>query len=286
MLQSHNLLNIARNGAITGMFALAATVVLLVGEIDLSLGATMVLALILGGMLNDVTNDVVMIIASLLAGLALGFVNGFLVAKFRIKSLMVTLGAMSLYTGLAYVISRGRVVLLWNAPNYRWMGRELLLGMPVPVVFFLAILIIMYILLTKTKFGKEAYYTGANPLAAWMSGVNIRRIKLVMFMLSGLCATLGGLFQAALLSEVGPFYGGAGHEMTGLSIAIFGGASLSGGKGSVLCTAVAALTFSLLLNVLILSGLGTYMEMVFKGFFLIVIVIVFQYLETKRYSRI
>ena len=286
MLQRDNLINVIRGSAITGMFALAATLVLLVGEIDLSLGSTMVFALIIGSKLYGVTSDIVMIIATLVAGALLGLFNGIVITVFKVKSLMATLGTMSLFGGLAYFLSSGKVALFYQAPNYLWMGKGMILGIPVPVVFSVVIFVVLFIFLHLTKFGKEVYFTGANPLAAWMSGVNIKRIKLIIFVLAGLFATLGGLFQSALLNEVGPSYGAGGYEMTGLSIAIFGGTSMAGGKGSILSTALAAITFQLLLNVLTLSGLGTYMEQVFKGLFLIIIVISFQNLERKRYAKL
>jgi ribose/xylose/arabinose/galactoside ABC-type transport system permease subunit len=286
MLQKDNLINVIRNSAITCTFALAATGVLLVGEIDLSLGSTMVFALIIGSKLYGMTSDVVMIAVMLLSGALLGFFNGIIITVFKVKSLMATLGTFSLYGGIAYLLSSGKVALFYQAPHFLWLGRGMLGSVPVPVVVTFVILIVMYIFLQFTKWGKEVYFTGANPLAAWLSGVNVKHIKLTMFVVSGFLAALAGMFQSALLNEVGPSYAAGGYEMTGLSIAIFGGTSMAGGKGSVLSTAVAALTFQLLLNVLTLTGVGTYMEQVFKGIFLIVIVISFQNLEVKRYSSL
>ncbi|MDR1048269.1 MAG: ABC transporter permease [Synergistaceae bacterium] len=286
MLQKENLINVFRNSAITGTFALAATCVLLVGEIDLSLGPTMVFALIMGSTLYETTSDVIMIFAMLLSGALLGLFNGVIVAVFKVKSLMATLGTFSLYGGLAYLLSSGKVVLFYQAPRFLWLGRGMVGSVPVPVIFALAVLAVMYVVLQFTKFGREVYFTGANPLAAWLSGVNVRRIKLLMFVVSGFVSSLAGVFQAALFNELGPSYVSGGYEMTGLSIAIFGGVSMAGGKGSVLSTAVASLTFQLLLNILTLTGMGTYMEQVFKGIFLIVVVISFQRLEVKRYSKL
>ena len=286
MLQKENLINVIRNSAITCMFALAATGTLLVGEIDLSLGSMMVFSLIIGSMFYDVTNDIVMMIIMLGSGMLLGFINGVIVTRFKVKSLMVTLGTMTLYGGLAYLLSSGKVALFYRAPNFLWMGRGMIGFLPVPAVVTFIVLIIMFIFLQFTKFGKEVYFTGANSLTAWLSGVNIKRIKLTMFVLSGFCSALAGVFQSALLNEVGPSYGAGGYEMTGLSIAIFGGTSMAGGKGNVLSTAVAVMTFQLLLNVLTLSGVGTYMEQVFKGIFLIIVVISFRNLEIRRYAKI
>lgn len=285
MLKRSNLTNVARNGAITGMFAIAATIVLLVGEIDLSLGTTMMLSLVVGAQLYQVTSDVVMILATLATGLLLGLINGLIVTRFKVKSLMATLGTQSLFGSLAYLISRGRTMLFYQAPNYIWMGQGYILGIPVPVVFFVITVLILFIVLQYSRFGREAYFTGTNPLAAWLAGVNTSRIKLIAFVISGFCAAAGGLFQAALINEV-YISTGAGYELTGLAIAIFGGASLKGGKGSVLSTAVAVMAFQLLLNVMTLSGMGTYMEQVFKGIFLIIIVVVFQYLERRRYAKL
>lgn len=280
MLNTDNLLNVLRTGAITGMVAVAATIVLLVGEIDLSLGSTMVFSLILGSKLLGVTSDIVVVIVTCLCGIVLGFINGALVTVFKVKSLMATLGTLSLYSGLAYFTAGGLTPLLYKAPNYLWLGKGSIAGIPVPIIAFFIVMAVLSVLLHYTKYGRETYYTGANTLAAWLSGVNIRKIKLIAFMVAGLCASIAGVFQVALLNEILPTIG-VGYELTGLAIAIFGGTSMVGGKGTVLGTCIAVIAFQLLLNILTLSGCGTYMEQIIKGAFLIIIVIIFQNMEKR-----
>lgn len=281
MLNTDNLLNVLRTGAITGMVAVGATIVLLVGEIDLSLGSTMVFSLIIGSKLLGVTSDIVVVFVTCLCGMALGFINGVLITVFKVKSLMATLGTLSLFSGLAYFTAGGHTPLLYQAPNYLWLGKGSIAGIPIPIIVFFIVVAALSALLHYTKYGRETYYTGANTLAAWLSGVNIRIIKLISFMVAGLCASIAGVFQVALLNEIVPTIG-TGYELTGLAIAIFGGTSMVGGKGSVLGTCIAVMAFQLLLNILTLSGCGTYMEQIIKGAFLIIIVIVFQKMEESK----
>ncbi len=280
LAQKGNLLNVLRLASIVGLAAIGATVVLLVGEIDLSIGSVMSLSLVAGGMMVGY-GSVPALAATCLTGIVLGIINGVLVTKLKINSLMVTLGTMSVFAGFANVVTRGQSVFLYDAPFYLSLGRGYIAGIPVPVIIFLSVGILLSIMLKYTKTGKEIYFTGANTRAAWISGINTDRIKLIAYSISGLTAALAGPLLSSQTNRITPIQG-VGFELSAIAVAVLGGTSLIGGKGTVIGTILGALTFQLLLNVLTLSGVGTYMEQVLKGLLLIVIVVVYQIVDKPR----
>ncbi|PKM81203.1 MAG: ribose ABC transporter permease [Firmicutes bacterium HGW-Firmicutes-14] len=280
LMQKDNLLNVLRLASIVGLAAIGSTVVLLVGEIDLSIGSIMSLSLVTGGLMVGY-GSVPALTVTCLTGIILGIVNGVFVTKLKINSLMVTLGTMSVFGGLANVATRGQSIFLYDSPLYLWLGRGYIGGIPVPVIIFLSVGIILSLLLRFTKTGKEIYFTGANKRAAWISGININKIKITAYAVSGLTAALAGPLLSSQTNRITPIQG-VGFELSAIAVAVLGGTSLSGGKGTVIGTILGALTFQLLLNILTLSGVGTYMEQVLKGFLLIVIVVVYQVVDKPR----
>lgn len=280
LVQKGNLLNVSRLASIVGLAAIGSTIVLLVGEIDLSIGSIMSLTLVTGGLMAKSGSGTALLVTCL-TGIILGVINGLLVTKLRINSLMVTLGTMSVFGGLANVVTSGQSIFLYDLPFYLSLGRGHLLGIPNPVILFLLVGIVLTILLRFTKVGKELYFTGANKRAAWISGINVNRIKLIAYAISGLTASLAGPLLSSQTNRITPIQG-TGFELSAIAVAVLGGTSLIGGKGTIIGTILGALTFQLLLNILTLSGVGTYMEQVLKGFLLIVIVVVYQIVDKPR----
>ena len=269
-----NVINVIRVVSIVGIIAIGETFVLLTGEIDISVGSIMSLSLVTGGLFLDL-GSVPALLITCATGLILGIINGVVVAKGRVKSLIVTLGTLSIYGGLALVVSRGQAVYLYGLQGYLWTGKGYFLGIPAPVIFFIAICVLSFIFLTFTSTGRYLYYTGANEMAAFCSGVRVDKIKILAFAIAGLCAAMAGPLFSSQTIRVTPIQG-VGFELSAIAIVVLGGTTLSGGKGTILGTLIGALTYGFLLNILSLSGIGTYMEQVLKGVLLIVIVIVFQ----------
>jgi ribose/xylose/arabinose/galactoside ABC-type transport system permease subunit len=274
MLQPTNLANVVRNASIVGIVAMGATFVLLTGEIDLSVGSILSLSAVVGGLCLSYVNPVIAFIISLLFGGILGLINGLLVSKGKITSLMVTLGIMSVYGGIANIITRGQSKYLYEVSLYQWLCKGTVLIIPFPTVLFFVLTIVFAYFMKNTALGRQTYFVGANQKAAEYSGVKADNIKITMYVLSGLCAALAGPILSAQTNRITPNVG-TGYELSAIAIAVLGGNSLDGGQGSILGTFIAAMVYSFLLNILTLSGIGTYMEQVLKGFLLIVIVAVF-----------
>lgn len=285
MVQKDNMVNVIRSGAIVGILGLGMSVVILVGEIDISMGSLMSLSAMLGGLLiKSNFNDGLAIIATLILGCLLGLINGLIVTKFSVTALISTLGTMLAFEGFAQMTTAGQPILVYGAPIYIRMGKGNFLGIPLSTVFFLACAVILLIMLQFTRFGKEMYFTGANTRAAWIAGVKVSKLKNIAFMISGFCGALAGIFLSGQTDQLSANIG-AGSELTGITIAVIGGTALGGGKGSVLGTVFGAAIYQVLLNILSLSGLGTYAEQILKGGLLVIIVISYQVVNDRKAGK-
>ncbi|MGI6114279.1 MAG: ABC transporter permease [Mahellales bacterium] len=280
IFQSTNITNVLRISSIVGIVAIGSTIVLLTGEIDLSVGSIMSLSLVTGGYFLQFGSAAGLIL-TYLTGLLLGIINGLIVTKGNITSLMVTLGTLSVYGGLANVIARGQATYLYNADAYLWLGKGYIAGLPFPVILFLILSIIFSVFLSYTRTGKHIYFAGANARAALYSGVKVHRIKILAYALSGLCAAAAGPLLSSQTNRITPTQG-TGYELSAIAIAVLGGTSLDGGKGNIIGTLLGALTYGFLLNILTLSGIGTYMEQVLKGVLLVAIVMIFENINKRR----
>ncbi len=280
VFQIDNLANVARNAAVVGLGAVGMTFVLLTRELDLSVGSIMSLSLVIGGRFLE-QGTVVALLVTALCGVALGAINGLAVGYGRVNSLIMTLGTLALYSGLASLVTKGQAIYLYDASAYTWLGRGSLLGVPVPVIIFLIVIVMGTIGLALTRNGRQLYYTGANPVAAWYSGINVARTKLLAFVIAGLLAALAGPLLASLTNRITPDMG-AGFELGAIAVAVLGGTALAGGRGTVIGTAIGAFVYSLVSNILALSGLSTYMNQVVRGCLLILVVLIFQRVITKR----
>lgn len=274
IFQMMNIANVLRMSSIVGLVALGVTLVLLTGEIDLSVGSIMSLSLMVGGLALDYGSGPSLVLTCL-AGLCLGLINGVAVAYGRVSSLIMTLGTMSVYGGLANLVSRGQARYLYGLDTYLWTGKGYIGPIPVPAVVFIFFVVICGLVLNYSKGGRSVYYTGASEQAAWYSGISVQSVKVAVFGLSGLFAAMAGPMFASQTNRITPIQG-TGFELSAIAIAVLGGTALEGARGNALGTFMGALIYAILLNILSLSGIGTYMEQVLKGSMLIIIVIVYQ----------
>jgi ribose/xylose/arabinose/galactoside ABC-type transport system permease subunit len=279
IFQPMNIANVMRMTAIVGLVALGESLVLLTDEIDLSLGSIMSLSLVVGSFALGLGSGPALVLTCL-AGLCLGLINGVVVTSGRITSLIVTLGTLSIYAGLASMIAGGQATYLHSMDAYLWMGRGSLWTIPVPAIVFFAAVIVCSVVLAFSKMGKAIYYTGASEIAAWYSGVSVRSVKVAIFGVAGLLAAMAGPLLASQTGRITPTLG-AGFELSAIAIAVLGGTALDGARGSPVGTLIGALIFGILLNILALSGVGTYGEQILKGVLLIFIVVAFQNIRRR-----
>ena len=280
VFQTTNIANVLQVNSPSGIMAIGLALVLLTGEIDISVGAVMSLSVMVISKIIDYSEPLA-IVAMIGVGAACGFLNGWIVAKVKVPSLMVTIGTMSIFSGLASIITNAQAKFMTSAyPIFTTLSKGDLGGIPVTFVICLILAVLFWTITSKTKFGKDIYYTGANKRAAWMSGIRIDHIKIIVFIICGILAALAG---PLITTQIGRSNSdaGTGQEVTAIAIAVLGGVSLDGGRGSILGVLCGMVTMGILMNMLALSGLGTYVEMAIKGILIIAVVFIYGLVNRK-----
>jgi ribose/xylose/arabinose/galactoside ABC-type transport system permease subunit len=267
-----NLLNVLRQVAIVGILAIGQTYVILTAGIDLSVGSTLGLAVVLFAGLLETQSLAVAVPLGLLAGLLIGIVNGIGVAYARIPAFIMTLGMLSFARGLAFIYTGGTPIPIINE-SYYFVGNGYLLGIPIPSLILIATLIVSAMVLRMTPFGRCVYGIGSNEDAALLSGVPVRRYKICVYGISGFCAALAGLVYSSQLG-VGTPIAGQAYELDAIAAVVVGGTALFGGKGSVFGTFIGTLIIGVLANVLNLAGVDPFVQQLFKGALIVIAVFI------------
>jgi len=267
-----NLLNVLRQVAIVGILAVGQTFAILTAGIDLSVGAVLGLSVVLFARLLEHHGLVVAIPLGLLSGAAAGLVNGIGIAYGGIPPFIMTLGMLSFARGLAFISTGGTPVPILNEEFYN-IGNGYVLGIPIPALILIAALMVSGVVLRLTPFGRSVYAIGSNEEAARLSGVAVRRYKVLVYATCGLLAALAGLVYSSQLS-VGTPIAGQGYELDAIAAVVVGGTSLFGGAGSVFGTFVGTLIIGVLANMLNLTGVDPFVQQLFKGALIVIAVFV------------
>lgn len=274
-----NLLNIVMQVSIIAILGFGMTYVLLLGDIDLSVGATMALV---GGIaafaMQHGVHPAVAVLAAMLAGVGLGWVNGALSALLTIPSFIVTVATMGVFRGLAYITSNGLPISV-DDDRFAALGNGTLLGIAIPIWLLAALLLINHFVLSRTVFGRKAYLTGGNREAALYSGINVRRLRISIFMISGLMASIGGILMTSRLYSAQP-NAGMGYELDAIAAAVLGGTSLSGGYGTIVGTLIGALIIGVINNGMNLLSVPYFYQLIVKG--VVILVAVCIDVQTKK----
>jgi len=269
----HNLMNVARQTSIYALLAAGMTLVLTLGEIDLSVGANAgFCGVVAAFLLKKVGIDVpVAFLLVLCVGGFVGLLNGFLVAKIRVPFFVATLATMSVLTGASFLITRGYPISLLPKA-WRLFGRGVLWGVPAPVIIMVIVFIVLQVLQSRTVLGREIYAVGANARAARLSGINTDRIRILAYALCGVLAGLGGIVISSRLDSGDPSVGPA-FLLTLIAAPILGGTKLSGGEGTMVGTLIGALVLGVINNAMSLMNLNTYWQDVARGLIVLAIVV-------------
>jgi len=268
-----NLLNVALSISITGILAVGMTAVILTGGIDLSVGSVAALAGVVAAMVAS-TGGAAIVLASMVAlaiGLAVGLFNGFMIAQFRVPPFVATLAMLTICRGLAFIVTGGRAI--GNLPSsFGVFGRERLLGVPVPVLLMLVVFAAGWFVLRRMTLGRYVYAVGGNREAAYLAGVNTKRVTLLVYLLNGLLVGMAGLVLASRLGAGVP-NAGMQYELDVIAAVVVGGTSLNGGRGSVIGTFWGAVFIGVLNNGLNLAGIDPYMQKIALGFVILLAVL-------------
>jgi ribose transport system permease protein len=273
-LTSSNLLNVLLQAATVSVIAAGLTVVLITGEIDLSVGSLI-------GMTGSVAAVLIIkqdvpvalgIIAALAAGLLAGFANGLATVLFQIPSFVVTLAMLGIAQGAGLLLTNGRPVSGFPEA-YSVIGQGRVGPIAVPVIIALIVYAVIYLLLTRTKFGVEIYATGGGRRAAEMAGIRVNRVIIKTFVISGLCGAIAGIILSSRLDAGNGNFGGS-NLLDAVAAAVVGGTSLVGGSGSVIGTLGGILIISVIRNGLVLLNVQAFWQDVAVGAIIVFAVVV------------
>jgi ribose transport system permease protein len=270
-LTAGNLLNILRQVSIVGIVAMGVVIVLITGNFDLSVGATLTLAAVVSVQMQpiDPSRTALAILAPLALGVAVGAANGAIIGLLRANSIIVTVGMQFVVTGCVLLYVAGQHVRVDNAaPFYFALSGGRLLGVPIPVYLFLVITALCHLLMTRTLFGRYLRAIGNNAEAARMVGVPVARHILFAYVISGAAASVSGIILASRVRNLDPTVG-IGYEFAALTAVVLGGARLSGGRGNVLHTLAGVLILGVVANGMRLFNLPFNLQLLVQGIILV-----------------
>ncbi len=270
-LSTNNLVNILRQASINIVLAVGMTLIILTGGIDLSVGSTLAVTAVVGVMTS--LNPAMQwgtVLFPLLVGLVIGLINGVLVAYVKLPPFIATLGTMTTFRGVSYLIPDGTTVIN-NDLNFAWIGNDYLGPIPWLVVIAFVIVLLTWFLLRKTVLGVRIYAVGGNAQAARLTGIKVSFVLMFVYGVAGLLCGLAGVMTASRLYSASGLLGN-GYELDAIAAVILGGTSVVGGIGSVAGTLVGALIMAVLNNGLTLMNVSFFWQMVIRGIVIVLAV--------------
>ncbi|MDE7320501.1 MAG: ABC transporter permease [Lachnospiraceae bacterium] len=270
-----NILTVFQQMVLNGLLAVGIMFAIITGGIDLSIGCTFAIVgiVVAYGCVNGL-NPILAILLGLLLGAALGAFNGFLVTNLKLQPFIATLGTMSLYRGIAYVVTGG--VPVTNVPDSfrNIFNGQLFAGIRYYVVIMILVFLVAHILLSKTRTGDYLYAVGGNEEAAKLSGVNVAKTKYIAYIVCGVCTAVAGLVMLASLGSA-EATAGTGYETNAIAAAAIGGTRMAGGKGTALGTFIGALLLAVLKVGMVVINVDSFWQYIVTG----IIIIVASYFE-------
>jgi len=283
-----NFINILRQASVLGIMTMGVTLLMISGEFDLSIGSTFAVAPIL--FVDLISREFpisIALILSLLIGLLFGFINGLIVTRTKVHSFIITVGTMMIYRGVALVISGGwpkSLDMIGASDNLvtKSLGQGKLFGIiPTPILWFIAAVIICWIVLTKTTHGFKIFATGGNIEAAKISGINTNIVKITNFMIVGFLASFAGIISLTYMGTSSATMG-SGYELEAIAATVVGGTALTGGVGSIIGAFFGTFILAMIRNGLVLNMVDVYYQQAALGAVIIIAVII----NTQIFQRL
>ncbi len=268
-----NLRSLAIGLSTDGILAIALTIVLVLGGIELSVGSVMALSCVLVGWTFLITDNILFgIIASLTVGIGIGLFNGLMISKLDLPPFIVTLGMQSLAKGAAYIFTEGSPLSMGGLPQwFRTLGRGSVFNIPIIFIIFMALAVIFDLLMKNITTFRMIFYVGSNENAAKLSGINVSEVKVGVYMLSALLATLTGILSLSRFNVATPTLGTMA-ETRAISAAVIGGTSMAGGVGTVVGTVLGVVLLNIINNALVMLNVSVYWQDFVTGAILILAV--------------
>ena len=279
----NNLLNISKQASIVAIIAMGQTICLISGGMDLSSGSVMALAGVTSAMygLADGTNMPAAVLTAIGVGMTCGLINGLIVSWGKVPAFIATLGMQQAARGMALLLTNATPV-FGLSEQYIFLGSGKISGIPVLVIVMILVMLASAFMLNKTKFGRHIYAIGGNELSAYVSGLNVKRTRLLAYTITGALTGLGGLLLAGRIQSGTPAMA-EGYELDAIAGAVIGGVSTSGGIGSVYGAVIGALLMTMVNNGLDLLNVSAYYQQIIKG--IIIVLTVFIDVRTKDIKK-
>lgn len=268
----NNFLNIALYASIVAILSCTMTLVIVSGHIDLSVGSIMALGSVIIGTIQKAGYPIwIGVVSCFFVCAVMGFVNGVLITQVGINAFITTLAGMQIYRGLAYLITNGKSIIL-SGDFIKAVGRGYTFGIPNAVYIMIAMVIMFDFIAKYTVFGRRIFVIGGNSQVGFLSGINVNRTLILMFVLNGLLCGLASIIYSSQLGSAMP-QNATGMEFSVISAVILGGASLSGGKGSIVGALIGGLLLGTLNNGMVMMNIQTYWQQVIGGVVLVLAVV-------------
>ncbi len=276
-LTRENLFNILKQSSITGCLALGQTLIILTAGIDLSVGSMIALSSVLSASYQTM-GWLEAAYIGIVPCILLGWINGFMIDRGKIPPFIATLGMMGIIRGIALTWTQGYTV-VGIRDVFRFIGGGNIGVVPVPVVIWMSVFVFTFLLLETTKYGYAIRAVGGNEKAAFMCGINLTEVRLLVYSISGFCAGLGGIIYTGRVATGQPT-AGVGLELDSIAAAVIGGTSLFGGTGGLFGTLVGVIILGVLGNLMNLVGISPFVQYGVRG--AIVLAAVYINIRTRR----
>ncbi|MQB04735.1 ABC transporter permease [Agrobacterium tumefaciens] len=282
-LTEANLTNVLRQVVVVSLLACGVTFIIILGHIDVSLGSVLALCGVLAASVMAMTGSVILaVVAGIAVGILTGIVNGFVITFFRIPSFIMTLAMTTVARGLVLLYTGGSPVT--GLGDFKVIGQGSLGPVPISVLILVAVVVVSWILLNKTKFGRYVYAVGGNERAARASGIDPDSIVVKAFIFNGILCGIAGIVLMSRINSGQPA-GGVGYEFDAITAVVVGGTSLMGGTGTITGTIIGSMIIGVINNILNLMNVSSYWQQIIKGLIIAIAVILDVWTKSARKKK-
>jgi len=278
-----NLTNVLRQVVVVSLLAFGVTFIIILGQIDVSLGSVVALTGTLAASVMSITGNLLLaILAGILVGVIVGVVNGFVITRYNIPAFIMTLAMTTIARGVILLYTEG--IPVSNLGNFKVIGQGSIGPIPISIIIFVLMMAISWTLLNKTKFGRHVYAVGGNAKAAWASGIDTKKVIRRAFVYNGILTAIAGIVLMSRINSGQPA-GGLGLEFDAITAVVVGGTSLMGGTGTIVGTMIGALIIGVINNLLNLLNVSSYWQQIVKGLIIAVAVILDVKTKTAKIKK-
>ena len=280
-LTASNMLIILRQASLLALLGMGQTIILLSGNIDLSIGSMIALSTVIyAPMLKNGVPFMIPVFLIMLTGMILGSLTGLIVTRLKVPPFIATFATNYIYRGTAWLLM-GNMIIYDFSSNFRVIGKGAIGKVPITIVFMILVGLILYILLARTTWGHRLYFVGSNKMAAKYSGIKVDRMTISAYVIGGLICAFTGVIYLARLNAAEPGTG-SNFALNSIAVALIGGTSIRGGKGGVFGTIIGAIIISTIQNGMNFLGVSSDLQALYLGVIIVLAVFLNQIVERKK----